>query len=162
MRRKCIILVLIMVFCASLSAQDEMITFESGTFVNNNEMIIHASFLPLIYRYNGARYSEGIISNRNLYKALTAIPENNSLIKAAKVWEITGYISVGVIGLSAGILSGMAASGNFNEIKTELCLAGIITGSALSLLSVEIYADRIVKAVDNYNLTVAGLKIPKR
>ncbi len=159
--KKCIVLLMVMFFLSASFTQEQSPVFNRGQ-LENKDMLVHASFLPGMYHYSSKPLSGGVISRKELYRVLLTIPENEKYVKRMKGWNIAEIISFGVFSGTAGYFLSCVNSGSLTEDKQNWCTAFMTLGFVYGALSVELRLANTVKAVDNYNLSIAGLPVIHR
>lgn len=150
-------------FCLGISvfSQEQISVFQSNS-LGKKDMLVHTTFLPGSYRFSSVPIEDGILTRKDLYKTLLIVPENEKFVKRAKAWNIGEIISAGVFAGAAGYFASCLASGHINEDQKTWTTAFMTLGFVYGVLSLELRLDNTVKAVDNYNLSVAGLPVINR
>lgn len=146
------ILLVVLSFCCF--AENDTFLTEKG-----KKLIIHNNSSIIGYKFYSAEGINEAIKQRELYKILRSIPENEKVIKKARGWEIAGFVSLGLLGFSSGVLVTQSLKNSTDESITRLSSAGILTGILCSCASFTVHLGSISNAVDNYNLYVMGIPI---
>ena len=159
--KKTVLVIFLLCMVISAFSQEEISLYQNNS-LGRKDMLVHTTFLPGSYRFSSVPIEEGILTRKDLYNTLLTVPENAKFVKRAKAWNTGGLVSAGVFGGAAGYFASCLASGRISEDQKTWTTAFMTLGFVYGVLSLELRLDNTVKAVDNYNLSVAGLPVINR